>query len=248
MYNPFSLEGKTILVTGASSGIGKATAIECSKMGAKIIACGRNVERLQETMNMLDGVGHSSFVGDLNENVVVDNLLNEISFIDGAVLAAGRGQTMPFLYSNKELFWNVFNSNFFSHAELLRLLTKKRKIKAWGSVVILVSIGGTKCFEPGNSVYGTTKAALNSLVRFAAIELSCKKIRVNGISPGLTETPLIYGDSITDEQLKQNVEAYPLKRFGKPEDIAKGAIYLLSDAASWVTGHTLVIDGGVTAR
>lgn len=248
MYNPFSLNQKKILVTGASSGIGKAVAIESSKMGAQIIACGRNRERLQETMTMLADGQHDSFVGDLTDNSVVDNLVNEIPPVDGIVLAAGKGHIMPFLYSSKETFQDLFNNNFFSHAELLRLLAKKKKIKAGGSVVIIVSIGGTESFDPGNSVYGTAKAALNSLVRFAAIELSNKKIRVNGISPGLTETPLIYGDSITTEQLKQNMDAYPLKRFGKPEDVANGTIYLLSDAASWVTGHTLVIDGGVTAK
>ena len=248
MYNPFSLKQKKILVTGASSGIGKATAIECSKMGAQIIACGRNKERLRETMGMLEGGQHDSFIGELTENSVIGDLVNEIPPVDGVVLAAGKGHIMPFVYSTKDSFQNVFNNNFFSHAELLRLLAKKKKIKAGGSVVIIVSIGGTECFDPGNSVYGTAKAALNSLVRFAAIELSNKKIRVNGISPGLTETPLIYGDSVTTEQLQQNIDAYPLKRFGKPEDIAKGSVYLLSDAASWVTGHTLVIDGGVTAK
>lgn len=248
MYNPFSLDQKKILVTGASSGIGRAVAVECSKMGAQIIACGRNRARLQETMAILGGGQHDSFIGDLAENSVVDNLVDNIPPMDGIVLAAGKGHIMPFLYSSKETFQDVFNNNFFAHAELLRLLAKKKKIKAGGSVVIIVSIGGTECFDPGNSVYGTAKAALNSLVRFAAIELSSKKIRVNGISPGLTETPLIYGDSITTEQLKQNMDAYPLKRFGKPEDIANGVIYLLSDAASWVTGHTLVIDGGVTAK
>ena len=191
MYNPFSLDGKTILVTGASSGIGRAT-VECSKMGAKIIACGRNVERLQETIDLLDGMGHRSFVGDLNEQTVTDCLVDEISAVDGAVFAAGRGQMTPFLYSNKELFLDIFNNNFFSHAELLRLLAKKRKIKAEGSVVLIVSIGGTKSFGPGNTVYGTAKAALDSLIHFAAIELSNKKIRVNGISPGMTETPLIH--------------------------------------------------------
>ena len=118
MYNPYSLTGKTILITGASSGIGKATAIECSKMGAKIIACGRNVGRLQETISMLDGTGHSSFVGDLNENSVVEDLLNVVPFLDGVVLAAGRGQTTPFLYSSKELFLDIFKNNFFSLADL----------------------------------------------------------------------------------------------------------------------------------
>ena len=248
MYNPFSLEGKTILVTGASSGIGRAAAIECAKMGAKIIACGRNEERLQKTMDLLNAPQHSFFVGDLCESDVIQRLIDEISSINGMVLAAGKGHTMPFLYSKKELFQNVFNNNFFSHAELLRQLTKKGKLCVGSSVVIIVSIGGTRVFNPGNVIYGTAKAALDSLIHYAAVELSNKKIRVNGISPGMTETPLIHDGFLTQEQLEADMASYPLKRYGQPEDIAKGAVYLLSDAASWVTGHTLVIDGGASAK
>ena len=127
-------------------------------------------------------------------------------------------------------------------------MAKKRKLNANSSVVIIVSIGGTKSFGPGNTVYGTAKAALDSLIHFAAIELSNKKIRVNGVSPGMTDTPLIHGDAITQEQLNANMAEYPLKRYGKPEEIAKGVLFLLSDAASWITGHTLVIDGGFSAK
>ena len=248
MYNPFSLEGKTILVTGASSGIGRASAIECSKMGGIIIACGRNKDRLSETLDMLNGSQHSSFIGDLTDDLVVDKLVDEMPSVDGVVLSAGRGFTSPLIYSNRKSFQDVFNSNFFSNAEVLRLLAKKRKLKPNSSVVIIVSIGGTTSFGPGNSVYGTAKAALDSLIRYAAIEFSNKKIRVNGISPGMTETPLIQGGVFTKEQLQKDMMQYPLKRYGQPEEIAKGAVYLLSDAASWVTGHTLVIDGGFSAK
>lgn len=247
-YNPFSLEGKTILVTGASSGIGRQTAIECSKLGAKIIACGRNEERLAEVVSVLDGEGHISFAGDLVENENIGKLVDSIPNIDGAVLAAGRGRTLPFLFSTKEKFDEIFNINFFSNVELLRMLAKKKRINALGSVVFIISIGGTLRYAPGNCIYGSAKAALNSIMHFSAIELAPKKIRVNGIFPGMIETPLIYGGGISDEQLKADAESYPLKRYGKPEDVAMGAIYLLSDASSWVTGQSLVIDGGKTAR
>ena len=247
-YNPFSLEGKTILVTGASSGIGRQTAIECSKMGAKVIACGRNEERLAEVISALDGDGHISFAGDLVESENIGKLVDSISNIDGAVFAAGRGMMLPFLFSTREKFDEIFNINFFSNVELLRLLAKKKKINADGAVVFVVSIGGTGRFTPGNGVYGTAKAALNSLVHYAAIELASKKIRVNGICPGMIDTPLIHRGTLSEDQLKADAEAYPLKRYGKPEDVALGVVYLLSGASSWVTGQSLVIDGGITAK
>jgi NAD(P)-dependent dehydrogenase (short-subunit alcohol dehydrogenase family) len=247
-YNPFSLEGKTILVTGASSGIGRQTAIECSKLGAKVIICGRNQERLNETLSSMDGEGHIPFTGDLLEESVIKQLIQDIPNIDGAVLAAGRGLTLPFQFSTREKFDEIFNINFFSNVELLRMLAKKKKINTNGSVVVIVSIGGTKKFAPGNGIYGAAKAALNSMVHFAAIELAPKKVRVNGICPGMIDTPLIHRGTISDEQLKLDAENYPLKRYGKPEDVAMGAVYLLSEASSWVTGHSLVIDGGMTAK
>lgn len=248
IYNPFSLEEKTILVTGASSGIGQASAIECSKLGAKVIVCGRNKERIEQTLELLEGNGHISFEGDLLEEEVIEKLVKEIPKVDGIVLSAGKGLTLPFQFCTREKFDDIFNINFFSPVELLRLLTKKKKLNQNCSVVFIVSIGGTRRFSVGNSIYGTAKAALQTMVRFSALELASKKIRVNGICPGMVNTPLIQKGTLSSEQLKSDMEKYPLKRYGEPEDIAHGVIYLLSDAASWVTGTSLVIDGGVTAK
>lgn len=248
MYNPFSLEGKRILVTGASSGIGKATAIECSRMGASIVACGRNKERLEETITALDGKNHIPFVGDLVESDALISLIDSIPAIDGALFAAGLTLVYPMLFSDKEKFKTLFETNFFSGAELLRLLVKKKKVNTGGSLVYIVSIGGTNVFASGQTVYGTSKAALNAFVRYAAIELAPKKIRVNGISPGGVNTPMVLEGNVSDEQLKKSIEDIPLKRYGKPEEIAQAAVYLLSNAASWVTGTTLTIDGGLSAK
>lgn len=247
-YNPFSLEGKTILVTGASSGIGRATAIECSKMGAKLVICGRNRERLEETLSNLSGSEHQVFEGDLLQEDVLDNLISVIPQLDGVVFSAGKGLSLPFQFSTREKFDEIFNINFFSPIELLRLLTKKKKFNKNSSVVFIVSIGGVKRFSVGNSIYGASKASLKSMVNYAAHELASKKIRVNGICPGMVETPLIRRGTITDEQLKEDMDKYPLKRYGQPEDVAYGAIYLLSDASSWVTGESIVIDGGITCK
>jgi NAD(P)-dependent dehydrogenase (short-subunit alcohol dehydrogenase family) len=246
-YNPYSLEGKTILVTGASSGIGQKTAIECSKMGAKLLVVGRNVERLQDTISQLEGEGHSQIVAELTDSEDLTNLVASLPVLDGLVLCAGiGGMTKPLLFCTKESFSNVYEVNVFSTIELLRLLVKKKKMAKESSVVIVSSIGGVRVFNPGNGVYGSSKSAVNSLMKFCAVELAPKKIRVNSVNPGMVHTKLIENGTISDEQQKLDVEKYPLKRYGETIDVALGIIYLLSDASSWVTGHSLVIDGGLT--
>ncbi len=246
-YNPYSLEGKTILVTGASSGIGQKTAIECSKMGAKLLVVGRNVERLQDTISQLEGDGHSQIVAELTDSEDLTNLVASLPVLDGLVLCAGiGGMTKPLLFCTKESFSNVYEVNVFSTIELLRLLVKKKKMAKESSVVIVSSIGGVRVFNPGNGVYGSSKSAVNSLMKFCAVELAPKKIRVNSVNPGMVHTKLIENGTISDEQQKLDIEKYPLKRYGETIDVALGIIYLLSDASSWVTGHSLVIDGGLT--
>lgn len=244
--NPFSLVGKTILITGASSGIGKATAMLCAEMGAKLIICGRDKERLDAVMNSLSENEHQLFLGDLTSTETVEQLMTEMPAVDGVVMSAGRGITVPIQFATREKMDDVFNTNFFATVELLRYLIRKKKLNNGASVVIILSIGGTRRFLPGNAVYGASKAALESIVRYAAIELAPKQIRVNGICPGMVHTPFIGKGALTEEQYQKDMQTYPLKRYGEPEDIANGAIYLLSDASSWVTGHSLVIDGGVT--
>ena len=246
MYNPFSLEGKRILVTGASSGIGQTTAIQCSKIGAQLIITGRNAERLEETFQQLEGEGHKQIIGDLTESRDLASLVDSIEKVDGVVLCAGKGMSSPFAFNDREKYNEIFEVNFFSPVELLRLLVKKKKLNKESSVVFVSSIGGVFNFAFGNSAYGATKAAINSTMKSCARELATKKIRVNSVNPGMVNTKLIHNGEISDEQLEQDKLNYPLKRYGEPEDIAFGIIYLLSDASSWVTGHSLVIDGGVT--
>ena len=245
-YNPFSLEGKTILVTGASSGIGQATAIECSKLGAKLVITGRDAERLQQTFDQLDGNGHKQVIAELTSGDDVNRLVSESPELNGLVLCAGKGILLPLQFCDEEKFIDVFKTNFFSPVELLRLLTKKKKLQKGSCVVFVSSIGGSGIFATGNAVYGTSKAAVNSVVRFYANELASKKIRVNSVNPGRVNTKLIESGKESEEQRLADIAKYPLKRYGEPVDIAHGIIYLLSDAASWVTGHSLVIDGGIT--
>lgn len=245
-YNPFSLEGKTVLVTGASSGIGQETAIQCSKMGAKVIITARNEERLKETLSQLESGGHQVILAELTNQEDVERLVGEVPALHGIVLCAGKGMTSPFPFSTRDKYDEIFDVNFFAPVELLRLLVKKKKLEKESSVVIVSSVGGNLSFNIGNGVYGASKAALNSTMKFCAKELATKKIRVNSVNPGMVNTKLIQGGTISEEQHKLDMEKYPLKRYGEPEEIAYGIIYLLSDASSWVTGHSLVIDGGLT--
>ncbi len=245
-YNPFSLDGKTILVTGASSGIGQETAIQCSKMGAKVVITARNEERLKETFDSLEGGEHILLLAELTNQPQVESLVSQLPTLHGVVLCAGKGMTLPFPFCTREKYDDIFNVNFFAPIELLRLLVKKKKLAQDSSVVFVSSIGGVESFSLGNGMYGASKAALNSTMRFCARELATKKIRVNCVNPGMVNTKLIQGGIISDEQHKLDMEKYPLKRYGEPEDIAYGIIYLLSNASSWVTGHSLIIDGGVT--
>lgn len=242
--NPFSLEGKTILVTGASSGIGQATAIVCSRMGANVIVTGRNIERLNETVSRMQNPDAVQIGADLTNTDDVENLVASLPLLDGAVLCAGNSTTLPLQFGTREKFDEMFDVNFFAPVELMRLMYKKKKLQKGASVVLVASIGGTHSFMPGNGIYGASKAALNSVMKYAAREYSSRKVRVNSICPGMVDTPLIHRGTITEEQLLEDAKRYPLGRYGQPEDIANAAVYLLSDASSWVTGHDLVIDGG----
>ncbi len=245
-FNPFSLDGRTILVTGASSGIGRTTAIECSRMGSRMIITGRDTERLDEVLHELQGEGHQSIIADLTQADQVENLLSQLPVVDGVVLCAGQGTVVPFKMAERKKIDPIFEINYFAPVELLRLILKKRKLADGSSVVFVSSIGGVDSITIGNSIYGASKAALNSAMRFCALELASKQIRVNSVCPGMVNTRLIQGGAVSEEQHQADMQKYPLKRYGEPEDIAHGIVYLLSNASSWVTGHSLVIDGGYT--
>lgn len=246
MFNPFSIEGKTILVTGAASGMGKATALACAKMGAQVVAADYNAEGLANTMHELEGDGHLSFVLNLAEESTWTELLANAPACDGIANCAGIANMNPFTFVNREEFDKVFNINFFGPVLLTKELIKAKKLKKGGSVVFVASMDGTKIVHAGNSVYAASKSALMGVARNMAIDLAPKKIRVNCILPGTTDTPLIRTGNVTEESLAEIAKTFPLKRFGTPEDMAYGIIYLLSDASSFVTGTELTIDGGYT--
>ena len=245
-YNPDSLEGKTILVTGASSGIGKATAIECSKLGARVVITGRDEARLQQTLSSLEGEGHVVITADLGEDDGIRFLVERVPVLNGIVHAAGISDTVLFQFLKKERLENIFNINFFAPVVLSQLLLKKKLLQKGGSIVFLSSIDGPVTAHIGNSMYSATKGALSAMMQNMSIELASKGIRVNAVLPGMTETPLIHNDDITQEQLNKDMELYPLKRYADPREIAWAIIYLLSDASTFTIGASLVVDGGFT--
>jgi NAD(P)-dependent dehydrogenase (short-subunit alcohol dehydrogenase family) len=242
--NPFLLTGKTILITGASSGIGKATAIECSKMGAKLIITGRNGERLNETFHALEGEGHKQIVCDLTNTALLETLVKDLPQIDGCVNNAGVGGKLPIAFIKKDSLQSILDINTIVPVLLTQLLVKNKKLKKGSSMVLTSSISGVYSVDIGNTMYSITKSAIDGFMKNSAVELAQKGIRVNSVNPGMVDTPINNIDSFTEEQKLKDIENYPLKRYGKPEDIAYGIIYLLSDASSWVTGTSLKIDGG----
>lgn len=244
--NPFSLFDKTILVTGASSGIGKAIAIECSKMGATIIITGRNETRLNETFSELLGSNHKSVIADLSIENDITLLCNQLPSINGIVHCAGFTTPLPFQFINKEKIDSILNVNFTSTILITQRLLKKKKIEKESSIVFISSISGIWCSSVGGSLYSASKGAINGLIKGMALDLAPKGIRVNSINPGMVETSIFSEGEISQDQLQEDMKKYPLKRYGKPEEVAYAAIYLLSDASKWVTGSNLLIDGGYT--
>lgn len=244
-YNPFSLVGKTVLVTGASSGIGAETAVECSKMGATVVITGRNINRLEQTFAGLDSsfdAKHQMIVADLTDEGSIASLVEQIEGLDGLVNNAGVNLVKPVAFIKPEDLEYVFKNNTWTAVNLTRMLLKKKKLKKNGSIVFTSSVSAFYN-APGRALYAGSKAALTALMRSFAVELADKGIRANAVHPGLVATNMMTAN-LSDEDLKNNLKEYPLNRFGKPEEVAWAIIYLLSDASAWVTGTSMVIDGG----
>ena len=221
-YNPYSLEGKTVLVTGASSGIGRTTAIECSKMGANVIITARNEERLKATLDSLDtefGQTHQMFLADLSSEEGINALVDELPHLDGVSLNAGIVKTLPVKFINKDDLKEVLNVNMMGPILLAQRLLKKKKITRGSSVVFTSSIGGVMISTVGNTMYGVSKGGLNAFMKGMALEMASVGIRSNSVNPGFVMTNILSAGTISEEDLKKNV-----------------------------SGHTLVIDGGVILR
>lgn len=243
-YNPFSLEGRTILVTGASSGIGRSIAIECSKMGATVVVTARNEARLQETLGMMAGDGHQAVCADLSNEESIVSLVEQLPQLNGIVHNAGMAHRSPCKMVKKEQMEQVMQTNFEGPVLLQKYLMKKKKVEKEASIVFIASRAP---FAPasGNAIYAASKGAMLGYAKCLGLEVAPQKIRVNSICPAMIWTGLVAKDAEqTGEDYNAVQKRYPLKRFGKPEDVAYLAVYLLSDAAQWMTGSKIDITGG----
>lgn len=251
-YNPYSLENKTILVTGASSGIGKATAIECAKLGATMVITARNEKRLSAVLAELDttyGQKHQMVIADISTSEGIDTLITALPSLDGLSSNAGIALgNSPIKFIGEEQMQRLMQTNTYSHVLLAKTLFKKKLIAKNGSMVFTTSIGGTISHGPGNTLYGMSKNALLAFAKYASIEFAPRGIRVNCVSPGMIETPLINLDAITEEDKAIDAEKYLLKRYGRPEEVARTTAFLLGDASSFITGTAIVVDGGYTVN
>lgn len=242
-FNPFTLEGKTILVTGASSGIGRGIAIACSQMGATVIINGRNEQRLAETMTEMQGEENLSLAADLSDSNSLTGMVSRLPKLDGIVHCAGIGQRVLCKQLQEADLDTMMDVNFKAPVMLQTEILKQKKINKGASIVFIASIASDSP-SIGNAVYSASKGAIISYANCLALELAPRLIRVNCILPAMIWTDLILKGGITEEELKEDEKKYPLKRYGKPEDIANLSIYLLSNAAAWMTGSSIKITGG----
>ena len=253
MFNPFSLENKTILITGASSGIGRQCAIDCSKMGAKVVLVARNEERLNETRSQMEGDGHLVVVQNLTDfeaiPETVKQIVEKVGPLDGALHCAGISNTEPLKLYGVDRLEEFFRATVFGAIMLTKEICKLKNVNKDGaSIVLFASVMGV-VGESCKSAYSLTKGALISGMRSLAVEYSKKKIRVNCVSPGVIETPINANQNyMKDPVLRAQFEAKHLLGLGQCSDISNACIYLLSDASRWVTGQNLIVDGGFTVR
>lgn len=243
MYNPYSLENKTILITGAASGIGRATAVECSRVGAAIVAVDMNSEGLDNLASQLEGTGHLFLSGNLCDDDFLQTIASEIPVLDGVFLCAGVSDTTLVKFITEEKIDRVFDINVKAPTLMLKYLLKKKKISDGASLVWMSSYGA-EIVEPGLGIYAASKQAVNGMMKAFAKELVGRKIRSNSIMPMMVRTELLSSlTNISQEDWERQEARYPLG-FGRPEDVAYAAVYLFSDASRWITGTQLKLGGG----
>ena len=251
---PLSLSHKTVVITGASSGIGRACAISCAEMGAKVVLLGRDLERLEATRKaMRESSDHLLYAVDLTDyddiDAIVKDAVARVGQLHGVVHSAGISTTLPLKLVTPDKLDLFFRTNVHGAINLTKLVTRKAVMAdTGGSMVFIRSVMGA-VGEVGKTLYSLTKGALISASKSLAIELAPRLIRVNCVAPGVVETPMsanaVYSQ---DEQSLNRIRSSHPLGLGRPEDVANSCVFLLSDAARWITGTTLFVDGGYTAR
>lgn len=244
-YNPFSLKGKIVLVTGASSGIGREIAIQTANIGASLILTGRNAERLNEILAIIGPGKHQVIAADLSTTDGIHQLVNALPPLDGVVHSAGIIKRVPLKLISEKSLNELMQINFMAPALLTRAIYKQKLLQEEASIVFISSIASSFA-SLGNIMYMASKGAINSFMKGIAFELATAGIRANAIQPGMIKTNLT--TAIPDEEIQKDIQRYPLGRYGNPEEVAFAAIYLLSDTTKWMTGSILTLDGGLTLQ
>ena len=251
MYNLVDLTNKHIVITGASSGIGKAIALLCDKLGANISLIGRNINNLNLVLDLMKGANNYAYEFDVCDMSSMDKLIDDIVIksgpIDGFVHSAGVEMTRPIKMLKIKNYSDVFNTNTISALELTKFITKSGNVSTNASIVYISSIVGI-LGQSGKTAYSASKAALIGASKCLALELAPRGIRVNTILPAVVETNMSKNvlDSLSEENKYNILKMHPLG-FGKPEDIANSAAFLLSTASNWITGVEFIVDGGYSA-
>lgn len=253
IYNPLDLSDRRILVTGASSGIGQAVAVLLSRLGAKVVCTGRNAERLQKTLVLLEGDGHSARPYDLKNIAEIpqwlESIVSSFGLLHGLVHAAGVQATLPIKLLTLEKWREVFLVNTEAALALAKGI-QERKVYAGekGSIVFISSVMG-QVGVPGRVAYSLSKGALNGMTRSLALELAPKHIRVNCVAPAFVRTPMYDEmEKIWNDEQRLQIEALHPLGLGQPEDVAHAVAFLLADTGRWITGTIMVVDGGYTAQ
>lgn len=252
MYNPLDLSDRRILVTGASSGIGRTTSVILSRLGAKLTLAARSEEALQETETLLEGDGHVVAPCDLRESSAIPGWMKQLAKehgpFSGAVHSAGMHFTLPLRFQTEDKLDELMKLNFTAGVQLAKGLRQKKVCTQPASLVFVSSVMGL-VGQPGVSAYVASKGALVSLARSLALELANEKIRVNCVAPGQVRSKMadVQQEALTEEQ-QSSIEAMHPLGIGEPEDVANAVAFLLADSGRWITGTTLVVDGGYTAH
>ena len=244
---PYHCQGKHFLITGASSGIGRAVAELCASLGARLTLSGRNMDRLNETMLALVGEGHMVIQADLLDEVERSQLVEDLDKIDGVFHSAGVVRPFPIKFIKERQYHEMMDINYKIPVLLTSALFKAKKINNAASIVFMSSISAHYPHK-GGALYASAKAGLNAFSKTIALEYGHQQIRSNVIMAAMVRTPMFDNaeQALGKDQMDKHGELYPLG-FGEVSDVANAALYLLSPASRWVTGIELIMDGGLTA-
>ncbi len=242
----FNLSGKTILVTGASSGIGRQTALTLSKMGARLVISGRNEMRLNEGLAELENDNHLVFPADLTDSYQLTAVTAQLPMLNGMAFCAGIWKSAPIKFLTPELAIKLLQINYLAPQALVSLLLQQKKLQHQSSLVFVSSIAAQHPYK-GGSAYSASKAALEAFSKTLSLEVAHIGIRSNCVAPAMVQTQMLEQSQnlVSENMMSQHAQQYPLG-LGKPLDVAHAIAFLLSDASEWITGTTLRLDGGLS--